>query len=301
MKRDYRSMGKQKHKPSQILRKTDHGLWFYSAAYWLCPLGVTICLPDRSKSRRIFDSDHQLEPTEQHTPKQVSKAEAEARSAEIRNMAKELNEAERQFYNAQPVWRLREISIRRPDEVLEVVNEFLRMVPETSAEYCWPMRDPGNEICWQLHGWKHISYDDIAEFWRDDRLGIEPATNRAEALGETAEVQQLFSAAARRDPEALGIIWSQFPNAEDHREILESFFTSNERPGRIPHPSELAADLVGTIFRAPCSDEADLARKSLLKLISVSVARGSRKRKGAPEDANRGYNPATAPEDELLS
>jgi hypothetical protein len=178
---------------------------------------------------------------------------------------------------------MREIFIKRADETPDVVNEFLHMVGGTSLEFCWPMKDPGIDLSWRVHGWKHVTYDAVLDYWTDYCSGVEPAIVRSEALGEIDEVRQLFLAAARRDPEAVGIIWSQFPNVQDHNEVFEQIYSPDERPRGIPHPSELAADLVNTIFSVPGSQEANLARIALLKLISVSVASGSRARKGRPK------------------
>ena len=257
--------------------------WFYSFAYWLLPLRVAISIG--SIPHPVSDSPpiSGLAAAEDDQPRIATRAEAEALTAEIRRKVQELSNAEAQLYNAQPTWNLKQLKVRRSDEIFQILDEFLKKVRDTSAEYCWPMSDPGERIQWRVHGWKHICYQHILEFWREDRSGFVPAVSRVLALGDMNQIQMLFSAAARRDPEAVGIIWSQFPNPEDHKEILEDFFSPDERPSAPQPPSELASELVDIIFAKPSSDEASIARKSLLKLISVSVTQGSKSKKGRPK------------------
>jgi hypothetical protein len=159
------------------------------------------------------------------------------------------------------------------------------MVETTSAEFAtsmWPLHELGGEMRWREHGWKHVSYTDVESFWQDCCYGPESAHNKTEALGDK-EVRKLFFDAANHDPEAVGILWTLFPNREDHDEIIETFFWRDERPTRIDDPSSVASDLVEKLFARPGSDESQNARKALLKMISVSVSRGTRSGKGRPK------------------
>jgi hypothetical protein len=79
---------------------------------------------------------------EKHSPVGATRAGAEARTLRIRNAVEEYNQTEASPYNAQPDWRMREFPIDRTEEAAQVLNEFLRMVDRTSAEFCWPLRDP---------------------------------------------------------------------------------------------------------------------------------------------------------------
>jgi len=57
----------------------------------------------------------------------------------------------------------------------------------------------------------------------------------------------------------------------------------------IPHPAMLAAILANRIYFYPDPEEADRARALLLKLISPSVLRGGRMRRGRPKNSVSPY------------
>jgi hypothetical protein len=88
-------------------------------------------------------------------------ADAEAWPEKLAKLFDEIDDAEAEIYNSQPEWHLRELSVSSPEEGLKLLNDFLGKVVVTSSEYCWPHRDPGKEIRWRVHGWKHIEFESI--------------------------------------------------------------------------------------------------------------------------------------------
>jgi hypothetical protein len=185
------------------------------------------------------------------------------------------------LYNTQPVWNLKDLLINKSNDAREALSQFLGMVVETSYDFCWPAADPGGEVKWRKHGWKHICYDDIRFFWSDYKQ--EPSIYRAEALGTALDIKTLFRAAADGDPQSVGRVWSLFPCPSEHDEIMEEFFSSDDRPKAIPDPAAVASRLVNAIFRSPNSDEAALSRIALKTLVSRSALKGVRTDKGRPK------------------
>jgi hypothetical protein len=272
---------------SQSVKVFEEGKWFRSAGYWLFPVNLLDGLSDRldkfTEQKTAANLAVSGPVMEAPLIKPASKSEAEAITAGLKAPAESHHGHFEREYNAQPVWRFEELRVGSASDARSVANEFLRMVSETSGEFCWPLNDPGKSCHWRVHAWKHISYTDMKRFWRDHLEGTEPAANRALALGTEHQIRELFLAAAKRDPEATGIIWSQFPQEEDHREIIDFFFLKSEAPKGIPHPTQLACELVHLIFTRPASEEAENARKSLMKLVSTSVHRGSPSKRGRPK------------------
>jgi hypothetical protein len=263
------------------------GNWFLSAGYWLFPVSLLDRVAVRSKELKALNKAMNLEVSnpdlEPVSTEIASRNEAEIRTAELKRLVEaQLTLFDRE-YNSQPVWHLRELAMGSGEDARRAVNEFLEMVETTSCEFVWPTNDPDEGCHWRVHGWKHVTYSNLKMFWEDHLSGFEPAINRVCALGSAEEIRELFLAASREDPEAVGIVWTQFPQAQDHKEIIDNYFNVNERVRRIPRPSELASDLVDSIFQHPGSKEADQARDKLLKLVSLSVRRGSRSRRGRPK------------------
>jgi hypothetical protein len=276
-----------KRERSQTNHRCQQWEWFLAAAYWLLPVSLDAVLPELedklSKLKTTPNSKIPHSLSLSAPAKTASTSEAAVLTAELKNQFQAFRASFQRFYNSQPVWHLRDLPIDSEKEARCAGDEFLAKVKQTSAEFCWPSNDPDSDCQWRIHGWKHISYPDMEGFWKDHSSGFEPATSRAFALGGGNEIRELFLAAANHDAEAVGIIWAQFPRAEDHTEIIEDFFLSNEKPGVIPHPSGVASELVDLIFGRPDSEEADRARCELLRLVSLSVRRGSRSRRGRPK------------------
>jgi hypothetical protein len=254
-------------------------MWFEIVTYWLVPSGEPLpVLPTDSDE---LTAKERLEPFI-HNKGPATRAEAEVGTAEIRKWFRRISEAEAKLYNAQPNWRLRDIGTHRAPEITAILKEFLTCTLATSSAYDWPNHAPTRNCDWRIHGWKHISYESIIAAWEDSQSAWD-IFPRIEALGDETQVRQLFSAAARGDAEACGIVWSWFPSAEEQGEILDLFFLPQERPFRVPHPSEIASDLLDVMFSSPHSEESDSARKTLAKLTSKSVAKGLRTGKGRPK------------------
>ena len=269
------------------VNRSEQGKWFLTIGYWLLPatFGASRSQLEKKPTESttlIFPRNYNSLSGSTH-PKKKPKSHRQAFAWRVRKNLESLMNSSPQYYNSQPVWSLKELGISPAQEARSAADEFLEMVRKTSGTFCWPLNDPKEDLMWRVHGWKHISYRDMAMFWLDHASAIEPAANRAFALGSDNEIRELFLAAAGRDAEAVGIIWTQFPKVEDQEEIIEHFLHSNDKPGRIPHPSELASELVDVIFARPESEEADHARSALMKLASVSVRRGSRSKRGRPK------------------
>jgi hypothetical protein len=259
------------------------GNWFASAGYWLFPLNLLDEHSEYLNERAIGLEINRRRCSEPQATKVATKIEAETETEELKKNCGVLFKSFEERYNSQPVWHLKDIASGSGDEARCAVSEFLEMVNITSAEFVWPINDPEEGCHWRAHGWKHVTYSALKMFWEGHLYEFEPAVNRAVALGSPDEIRELFLAASKRDPEAVGIIWTQFPRKEDQREIIDNYITFNARACRIPHPSDLATEFVDSIFECPDSDEADKARDKLLKLVALSVRRGSRSRRGRPK------------------
>lgn len=255
---------------------------FEVVGYWLYPSGTEIAIPtDSDNDSKIFKPVFK---TTRAAGKSVTRPETLAIAEQLKKMVHDFSEREAQFYNAQPVWRLRELSARDSVEALQIVDEFLKAVQVSASEYCWPMQDPGRYLHWRVHGWKHIVYDALEKYWKDYNKRLEPAAIRAEAWGNGEQVEKLFRQAAARDPEAVGIVWTLHPTYEDQREMVEHFCRQDFMLSDIPTPADLAFELVETIYSTSKSSEVVMnARNALLKLVAPSVAKGSRSKKGRPK------------------
>lgn len=263
--------------------QAEEGKWFCTVGYWLFPakcasrpwekLGELLDRPAPAAQTPVLDSLSSEK-------RKATRAEAEAASAELRRKCRAIHEAEVELYNAQPVWRLREIAVRSSEEALELLDEFVAMVCLTSSEYCWALRDPGKQFRWRDHGWKHVEYGSLERLWKNYSRGFEAAFT-AEALGYD-KTQKLFLAAVNGDPEAVGILWKLFPNGEEHQGIIDFFVGHDLKANAIPEPDFLAAELVAKIFSRSDSEESAHALSALNKLVSPSASRGERMRRGRP-------------------
>jgi len=271
---------------SQTIHRYQQGEWFLAAAYWLFPASLDVVLPELNELSKLEAAPNLKIPHSfsQSTPeKRASKSEVVAITAQLKKQFRAFGASFQRLYNSQPDWHFRDLPINSEKEVRCAADEFLTKVKETSAEFCWPSNDPDRGCQWRTHGWKHVSYPDMERLWEDHSSGFESATYRVSALGGNNEIRELFLAAANHDAEAVGILWSQLPRLEDHEEIIEYFFLDSEKPRGVPRPSDIASELVDVIFSRPDSQEANRARSELQKLVSVSVRRGSRSRRGRPK------------------
>jgi hypothetical protein len=262
------------------------GKYFFTIGYWLCPVSLEARVGETLNG--LLDYRTQMshavgDPSELSETKRID-TDAEARAKQREQQGREISLAWAASYNSQPSWHLKGLSSDSSAGALRLLGEFIRMVRTTSANYDWIYQEPRNDLRWRVHGWKHVDYESIQSVWDDYSQRVEHILLRTEALGTEEDVRDLFIAAANQDPEALGIVWRFFPTPEEHNEIIDflRFLWPELNIKESPHPAELAADLVSTLFSNPDSNEADEARTALLKLISPSVARGGRMRKGRP-------------------
>jgi hypothetical protein len=257
----------------------DGNRWFTTVGYWLYPKGLVFELFEPNLDARLEEIEAAEAALDSHTF-----TGSVANILEAKNLTRSIRARadSREYYNAQPNWHLIDIEVS-PEDAHALIAEFERLTSYTTEQYGWPGEDPGKGVDWRVHGWKHICFVHIQGYWQEYVKGWAPPATIADGIGSPNDVVSLFRAAENGDPEAVGRVWTLFPNREGHEDIFFFFFKSNERPKAIPDPNAVAEELVRTIFSAPRSEEASQARAALLKLIAPSVSRGGKAKRGRPK------------------
>jgi hypothetical protein len=261
----------------------EEGKWFYCSGWWLFPCSshsiVALRQAIQELSRLKEPADHR--PTDSRTADEIQR--------EIVQGFRELREHKTVFYNAQPEWSARQVSIHSSSEVLDVVNEFLRFVEFAAAEFCWTMNRPHEEMHWKKHSWKHTTFAEVERIIADvkARRWLPPQLT-LDVIGTFEQAQELFRSAERIEPEAITRIDSLFPSEEDKYTAARHLFGLNEGDAvpLIPTAVELGYELLRNIFRSDSQKNQDHARDLLKRLISKQAATGSQPGGGRPPSAH---------------
>ncbi len=198
---------------------------------------------------------------------------------------KRFNREKTDSYNAQPTWSLRDIQIGDSSEPVQVVEEFLRLVEFTAAEFCWALNRPLKNVDWKRHSWKHTNFAEIERIIADVNAGRWlPPQLAIDQLGSFEEAQALFRRAQQGEAGAVARIASVFPSLEDKNDAARHLFGLNDEDAIPPIPSvpQLAAQLAEIVIRNPDSQKAHRARRDASLLLSKQAAKGSRPQGGRP-------------------
>ena len=270
------------------------GRWFFRVGFWVVPL------TDRG-IEGLRKADESLEPSrrrEEESLERQSKKfdasdqrfctkeaqEALARTEEIDTLLISLVASERAIYRVQPKWNLVEIPTQSRKDVAAVVEEFLAMAEEASAEYCWIFNEPPGHKDWEVHAWKHVSYQDLLQVSEEAKNSFSAEVRVGAAIG-SENVENLLQRAIAREPEAVAIVDLLCPSKEDRLSIVQTMCTGKVIKAdieKIPCAMDLGTELLEIILNKPTSLEADTARQSLQKLISKKVLTGFSRGRGRP-------------------
>jgi hypothetical protein len=271
-----------------------HGKWFWRAGYYVFPLTAR-SIPEKAE-RELQEAKEALDALERanenadhgntHVHSNLSKEEALAETNLLTKKLGALIAFQNAFYRAQPRWELVDISARSPLEATAIAEEFLLVAKEASAEYCWILNEPPAHADWELHGWKHVSYEDLLEVSDEAKCSWVPEI-RIDATVGSRNAEDLFKRAIAREPEAVATINFLLPSKEDRLSVAKSMCSGDVSEAdvcRIPSPLDLGVQLLRVIMNKPTSPDAEVARKRLQQLISKkSLTRGSRG-KGRPRE-----------------
>lgn len=248
------------------------GKWFQCVDWWLLPRSKgddpvpRFALRDFKMKRKAYEKTLKVSGTRTFQ--------------EIVNMGSALADFEVAKYNAQPTWSLRDFRISSREEGTKFVNEFCQCVTFTAQQYCWILNFPGlrTEMMWKKHAWKHVSFEALEEV-KTDVLSFDypPPGVRLDLVGSHDEAEQLFYRASGRDPAAIARLNYLFPSQQDKlaaaEDLLSDSKVARETVGRMPSVRELAAEYVEKAVSFPDSEEAEVARSSLSKLISKGATK----------------------------
>lgn len=263
-----------------VTNSIERGKWFSSVNYWLFPREL-----EQEALKRLAQFKKPAQPNVTvYSAADFSKplVVGTATTQEIEEYEKGLGALRNEIYNAQPLWHLYDVHLRVNAGVEEFVAEFVDFSGKGAREFNWPNRVTNSRLRWREHGWKHISYREITDHWASYHSGW-IAWHKAELIGSDDQVRALISAAANNDPEAVGKIWALFPTIEQQGDLLITFFgPDREDWPTIPHPADIAARLVRPIYESPESEEAEMSRRILRRLISASATKGESGQRGRP-------------------
>jgi len=220
-----------------------------------------------------------------------AKLTAQALDKSIRASVERLAETEPKLYNAQPDWRMKDISVGSGAEADAILREFFHFAEYASDAFGWwrfsfpKERGFPKGKDWMRHGWKHITPGDLEEIAGRVKSGNHPLDDLMPPIDllpdSHKEREALFRNAARGVPEAVARLHFLFPTESDKREAAEYSLglPRNEIAqllSQIPSPGALAAQWAHVAVRRPDSDEAAEARRGITALIAKSSARGSK-------------------------
>ena len=270
------------------------GKWFFRVLFWVVPLtdqgieglrkaneGLESSIRREKESlerqSKKFDASNERFGTKEAQ-------EALAATEEINSKLLSVIASERATYRVQPKWNLVEIPTQSRKDVAAVVEEFLVMAKEASAEYCWIFNEPPGHKDWEVHAWKHVSYQDLLQVSEEAKNSFS-AEVRVEAAIGSKNVENLLQRAVAREPEAVAIVDLLLPSNEDRLSIVQTMCTGKVTEAdieKIPSAIDLGTELLEITLNKRTSLEADTARQNLQKLISKKVLTGFSRGRGRP-------------------
>jgi len=272
------------------------GRWFFRVGFWVVPLtdqgieGLRKANESLESSRRREKESLELQSKKFEASNQRFSTkegqEALAKTEEINSVLMSVIASERAFYRVQPKWNLVEIPTQSRKDAAAVVEEFLATAEEASAEYCWIFNEPPDHKDWEVHAWKHVSYQDLLQVSEEAKNSVTAEVRVLAAIG-SENVENLLQRAIAREPEAVAIVDLLLPSKEDRLSIVQSMCTgkvTKDDVEKIPSAMDLGTELLELILNKRTSPEADTARQNLQKLISKKVLTGFSRGRGRPAE-----------------
>lgn len=257
----------------------DRGRWLSSVNYWIFPKEEE---PEVLKRLVPFKKPARPDITLYSDDFSKILHVGTATTEEIEKYEETLKILRNEIYNSQVLWRLRDLHLSVDEDFNELIAEFLNLSAEAVRKFDW-LHSLSSGVRWREHGWKHISYQAIADYWESYRTGF-LASLKAELICNRDEVRALISAATKNDPEAVGKIWALFPTSDQRWDLLLTALGPDEGDWpTIPDPADIAAQLVRSIYESPESEKAEESRRTLRRLISLSVTKGEKGERGRPK------------------
>ena len=166
------------------------GKYFFTIGYWLCPVSLEARVGETLNA--LLDYRTQMshavdDPPVSSETKRIN-TDAEARAKLREQQGREIRLAWAGSYNSQPKWRLKALSAGSSADALRLLDEFFVMVRTTCANYDWAYQEPGRNLHWKVHGWKHVGYESMQSVWGKYSQGVEHVLLRTEALGTKEDV-----------------------------------------------------------------------------------------------------------------